>query len=142
MSAMRLIIVSLLLALCLSACGDRQVVTLDSGLRYLDLVVGEGAEARNDMEVDCHYTLWFSDDDGMVKRELLQSSEDYGEPFQCRIGYGLIPGWSEGMVGMKEGGVRRLYVPWKLGYGENGSPALGIPAKTNLIFEIKFLRAR
>jgi FKBP-type peptidyl-prolyl cis-trans isomerase len=138
---MRTTIALVLFTVCLSACGDRQMVTLDSGLRYVDMVVGAGAEAANGMEVECHYTLWFSDNDGMVKRELVQNSEDYGDPLQCRIGYGLIPGWSEGMVGMKEGGVRRLYVPWELGYGENGSPAVGIPGKANLIFEIKFLRA-
>ena len=43
------------------------------------------------------------------------------------------------MVGMKEGGTRRLFVPWEQGYGAQGRPPM-IPAKTNLIFEIDFVQ--
>jgi len=56
------------------------------------------------------------------------------------LGVRLIPGWSEGMVGMKEGGIRRVLVPWKLGYGEQGSGRT-IPGKTDLIFEMEFIKA-
>jgi FKBP-type peptidyl-prolyl cis-trans isomerase FkpA len=114
------------------------LTTKDSGVRYLDLVVGEGAEATDQMRVECHYTLWFSDSTGLVKLDRFQSSKDGGQPFVCVLGQRLITGWSDGMIGMKEGGTRQLHIPWALGYGEAGGGP--IPAATNLIFEIEFLR--
>ncbi|RKX24061.1 MAG: FKBP-type peptidyl-prolyl cis-trans isomerase [Candidatus Zixiibacteriota bacterium] len=92
------------------------------------------------MNVDCHYTLWLADSTGLVKGDKIDSSHDRPGSFKCQIGVRLILGWSEGMIGMKEGGTRRLLVPWKLGYGERGAGG-AIPGKTNLIFEIDFLKA-
>ncbi len=120
---------------------EPEIVTTESGLRYQDLVPGQGVEATDKMHVDCHYTLWFADSTGLVKGKRMQSSKDRGQSFQCQIGVGLIPGWSEGMIGMKEGGVRRLYVPWKLGYGADGHSSGTIPGKQNLIFEIEFIKS-
>lgn len=114
------------------------LTTKDSGVRYIDLVVGDGVEATNLMPVECHYTLWFSDSTGLVKMERFQSSKDGGKPFACTLGQRLIAGWSDGMIGMKEGGTRQLHIPWALGYGAAGGGP--IPPKTNLIFEIEFLR--
>jgi FKBP-type peptidyl-prolyl cis-trans isomerase len=133
--------IALLLAATLLVAACSNMVETKSGLRYTDVELGSGQAAVDGMTVLCHYALWFSDSGGITKKELVQSSEDYGEPFQCRIGHGLIPGWSEGMLGMKEGGLRRIFVPWRLGYGETGAPSLGIPGKQNLIFEIKFIQA-
>ena len=118
---------------------EPEMVTTDSGLRYQDLVVGTGVKAKYRMQVDCHYTLWFADSTGLVKTKRVQSSKDRGQSFQCQIGVALIPGWSEGMVGMQEGGTRLIYVPWKLGYGAGGRPPM-IPGKQNLIFEIDFIK--
>lgn len=117
-----------------------EIITTESGLRYQELRVGEGVECTDGMKVDCHYILWFADSTGLKKTQMVQSSKDAGRSLKCTIGVGLIEGWSEGMIGMKEGGVRRLYVPWELGYGAAGRPG-GIPPKQNLIFEIDFLSA-
>lgn len=119
---------------------EPEIVTKDSGVRYQDLVVGTGVEAVDRMRVTCHYTLWFADSTGLVKEQRFQSSKDNnGQPFSCQLGVRLIPGWSDGMIGMKEGGTRRIFVPWELGYGAQGSR--GIPPKQNLIFEIEFVKA-
>jgi len=118
---------------------EPEIITKPSGVRYQDLVVGEGTEALDRMQVECHYTLWFADSTGLEKTRRFQSSKDRGQPFQCQLGVKLIPGWSDGMIGMKEGGTRRIYVPWNLGYGEQGGGP--IPPKANLIFEIEFIRA-
>jgi len=115
------------------------IITTESGLRYQDVVVGTGVEATDKMAVACHYTLWFADSTGLQRTQKVQSSKDRGLEFNCRIGQGLIPGWSEGMIGMKEGGTRVLYVPWELGYGEKGFGEM-IPAKQNLIFELDFVK--
>jgi FKBP-type peptidyl-prolyl cis-trans isomerase len=124
-----------------SSKAEPEIMTKESGVRYQDLVVGTGAEAVDHMQVECHYTLWFADSTGLVKETRFQSSKDGdGTPFVCQLGVRLIPGWSEGMIGMKEGGTRRIYVPWELGYGAQGGGP--IPAKANLIFEIDFLKAQ
>lgn len=118
---------------------DLEILDLEQGVRYAELVVGTGPEAIDRMKVECHYTLFFADSTGLEKVERFQSSKDANRPFQCQLGVRLIPGWSIGMVGMKEGGTRRIFVPWNLGYGASGSGK--IPPKTNLIFEIDFLKA-
>jgi len=113
----------------------------ESGVRYQDLVIGKGNTAAIGSKVTCHYTLWLADSTGLVKGKRLQSSKDGGQPFDCTLGTNLIKGWSDGSVGMQEGGVRRLYIPWELGYGAKGMGQM-IPPMSNLIFEIEYVKAR
>jgi FKBP-type peptidyl-prolyl cis-trans isomerase len=119
---------------------EPEILSKPSGVRYQDLVVGKGVEAVLGSQVQCHYTLWLGDSTGLVKGQFLQSSKDTNQPFTCTLGQSLIAGWSDGMVGMKEGGTRRIFIPWEQGYGVQGRPPM-IPAKTNLVFEIEFLSA-
>lgn len=116
---------------------EPEMQTKPSGVRFQDLKVGTGKEAQRDMRVECHYTIWLADSTGLVKGNRLQSSKDSGKSFLCTLGQGLIEGWTDGMEGMKEGGERRLFVPWKLGW-PNGA-GRDIPPKTNVIFEIEYL---
>ena len=60
------------------------------------------------------------------------------EPFTFTVGEGVIEGWSEGVIGMKKGGKRKLTIPWKMAYGDKGSPPK-IPGKAPLVFEIDLL---
>jgi len=110
--------------------------TNKSGLKWREKVVGKGTEAKMNLRANCHYTLWLSDKDGK-KGKLIQSSKD-SKPYQCTIGQNLIKGWSEGMVGMKEGGTRELIIPPAIGYGERGKGSM-IPGNATLYFEIEFL---
>ena len=104
-----------------------------SGLRYLDLVVGTGAEAVAGLTVEVHYTGWLLD------AEKFDSSLDRGEPFSFPLGGGrVIPGWDEGVAGMKVGGKRRLVIPPALGYGEGGYPPV-IPPNSTLVFDVELL---
>lgn len=115
-----------------------QMVTTASGLKYIDLKEGEGREVTNGMDVTVHYTLWL-DQDGQ-KGKLIQSSKERNQPFSFTVGEpGLIKGWNQGMLGMKPGGIRRLYIPSRLGYGVRGNPPV-IPANADLIFEIELLK--
>ena len=67
------------------------------------------------------------------------SSYDRGRPFQCVIGTGrVIKGWDQGLVGMRVGGKRKLFVPSHLAYGERQVGAL-IKPHSNLRFEIELL---
>jgi FKBP-type peptidyl-prolyl cis-trans isomerase FkpA len=105
-------------------------------VRYQDLVVGTGAECKLGSKVKVHYTLWFADSTGQKQKRFQSSKDGEGTPFTCTLGQGLIYGWSHGMVGMKEGGTRRLIIPPMLGYGAGGR---GIPPNQWLVFEIDFL---
>ncbi|AXE29457.1 peptidylprolyl isomerase [Chromobacterium phragmitis] len=102
-------------------------------LKIEDLVVGEGKEAVRGALITSHYTGWLEDG------TKFDSSVDKGRPFQCVIGTGrVIKGWDQGMMGMKVGGKRKLWVPAHLAYGER---QIGdrIPANANLVFEIELL---
>ncbi|UTH76420.1 FKBP-type peptidyl-prolyl cis-trans isomerase [Chromobacterium sp. IIBBL 290-4] len=102
-------------------------------LKIEDLVLGEGKEAVRGALITTHYTGWLEDG------SKFDSSLDKGRPFQCVIGTGrVIKGWDQGMMGMKVGGKRKLWVPAHLAYGER---QIGerIPAHSNLVFEIELL---
>ncbi len=104
----------------------------ESGLRYYDIVEGDGAEATAGSTVTVNYTGWLTDN---VK---FDSSLDSGVPFPFTLGTGaVIPGWDEGVEGMKIGGIRQLVIPAELGYGETGSGA--IPPGATLVFEVELL---
>ena len=51
----------------------------------------------------------------------------------------VILGWETGLLGMKEGGKRTIFIPHELAYGESGAGSL-IPPKSNLIFEIEVIK--
>ena len=81
-------------------------VTTDSGLKYEDLTVGEGAEAVAGKTVSVHYTGWLTDG------QKFDSSKDRNDPFAFVLGGGMvIKGWDEGVQGMKVGGTRVLDDP-------------------------------
>lgn len=64
-----------------------------------------------------------------------------GGPVDFRIGVGaVIKGWDEGLMGMKVGGKRKLFIPSKLGYGS--TPLPNIPPDSNLLFEIELLAVK
>jgi FKBP-type peptidyl-prolyl cis-trans isomerase len=103
-----------------------------SGLYVMDLEVGEGQEATPGQTVTVYYTGWFLDG------EKFDSSLDRGEPYSFPLGQGrVIPGWDEGVAGMRVGGWRRLVIPPELAYGAAGRP--GIPPNSTLVFDVELL---
>ena len=110
-----------------------QVVKTESGLEYVDLVVGTGQEAKAGQTATVHYTGW------LVDGKKFDSSVDRNEPFSFRLGGGqVIKGWDEGVAGMKVGGKRKLTIPPQLGYGARGAGGV-IPANATLTFEVELL---
>ncbi len=102
-------------------------------VRIEEIVAGEGKAAVKGALITAHYTGYLADG------TRFESSHDKGRPFQCVIGTGrVIKGWDIGLMGMKEGGQRRLFVPAALAYGER---AIGerIPANADLVFEIELI---
>ena len=105
----------------------------ESGLKYYDLVEGQGDSPAEGQTVVVHYTGWLEDG------TKFDSSLDRGQPFTFPIGQGaVIPGWDEGVATMKVGGKRQLVIPAELGYGDAGSGAT-IPPGATLIFEVELL---
>lgn len=104
--------------------------TTKSGLKYRILREGDGSKPGARQEVEVHYHGWL--DSGKV----FDSSYGRGES----ISFGLnqvIPGWTEGMQLVGEGGMIELYIPYKLAYGEAGRP--GIPRKADLHFIVELI---
>jgi len=96
-----------------------------------DLIKGTGAPARAGQLLTVQYV-------GVLYKSGKQfdASWDRGQPFQFPLGQGqVIPGWDNGLVGMKIGGRRELIIPPADGYGAQGSPPV-IPPNAPLVFVI------
>lgn len=106
-----------------------------TGLYAQDVVEGTGQEARPGSEATVHYTGWLPDG-----RQF--DSSRGGEPFSFVLGQGMvIPGWDEGVAGMREGGQRRLVIPSELAYGTRGAGGV-IPPNATLVFDVELLQVR
>ena len=102
-------------------------------LRIEDIQLGEGKAAVKGALITTQYRGFLEDGSSF------DSSYERGKPFQCVIGTGrVIKGWDQGLMGMRVGGKRKLWVPSALAYGERGMGAR-VPADANLIFEIELL---
>ncbi len=109
---------------------------LDGGLKYEDLVEGDGDSANAGMQVTVHYTGWLEDG------TKFDSSLDRNDPFSFKLGSGqVIRGWDQGVEKMQVGGKRRLTIPSHLGYGARGAGGV-IPPNATLIFEVELLAVR
>ena len=136
--------------------GHGVVKTLFS-LRYQDLKIGTGVLAEPYKLYKVHYTGWLAanghkfdssydhpapvlDKDGKPEVDA-DGKQKMGEPRPLPFpqGFGkLIPGFDQGLAGMRVGGKRRLFIPWQLAYGVRGRPG-AIPEKADLIFDIEFV---
>lgn len=98
-----------------------------------DITTGSGKAVVKGALITTHYTGWLEDGTEF------DSSHKKGKPFQCVIGTGrVIKGWDIGLMGMQEGGKRKLQVPAHLAYGDRHIGAL-IKPNSNLVFEIELL---
>lgn len=106
-----------------------------------DLVVGTGAEAGVGNRATLNFELWLYNQAGPEsKGTRVQGSTDAGVgPITFTIGTGqLIPGFDQGVRGMRVGGKRRMYIPPNLAYGAQGS-GQSIPPNASIVFEVELL---
>lgn len=109
-----------------------------TGLFTKDLAAGTGAAAKAGDTVVVHYTGWLPDG------RAFDSSRDRGEPFSFTLGQGMvIPGWEEGVAGMRIGGQRQLVIPPDLAYGSEGAGGGEvIPPNATLVFDVELIEIR
>lgn len=118
-------------------------VKFPDGLQILDLVIGQGATVPKGATVRVNYTGWLASNGTQF-----DSSRDAGRQPLCAILTSttqqsgdctpVIPGWNEGVPGMKVGGRRKLIIPSSLAYGDQGSPPV-IPGGATLVFTVEVL---
>lgn len=110
-------------------------ITTASGMKYVDLKVGDGATPKMGQGVRVNYIGWLANG-----KEFNNSYND-GKPAEFSLGPNLIPGWNEALQSMKVGGKRRIILPPALAYGAGGKPG-AIPPNETLTFEIELLGVR
>ncbi len=103
-------------------------------LKYIDISIGSGPLAEPMQLYTVNYTGYLSDG------SKFDSSVDRGEPVIFPAGlHRVMMGWETGFEGMHVGGKRRLFIPYQLGYGEEGKPP-GVPGKALLIFDVELMK--
>jgi len=108
-------------------------ITTESGLKYIDDVLGAGDFPKTGDKVKVHYTGTLEDG------TKFDSSRDRNQPFEFPLGQGrVIKGWDEAIALMSKGEKRTLVIPPELGYGERGS-GRAIPPNSTLIFEVELV---
>ena len=136
---------TLTLAFTLSGC-DRAKAPAPAAanaapLQKIDTLAGTGKEAVAGVTAVVNYTGWLYQPNAPLQHSAQFDSSVGREPFSFPLGAGrVIPGWDEGVKGMKVGGKRTLIVPASMGYGESGAGP--IPPNANLIFEVELLDVR
>jgi FKBP-type peptidyl-prolyl cis-trans isomerase len=101
-------------------------------LQIVDMQAGTGDAVPRGATITAHYT-------GALCKDgtIFQSSHDFGQPVTFGLNQ-VIKGWTEGVPGMKVGGIRRLIIPAGIAYGAH-SPAPNIPANSDLVFDIELV---
>ena len=117
--------------------GTPAMITTASGLKYVDVVPGTGESPQKGQKCVMHYTGWLWVNE--AKGTKFDSSVDRKEPFTFTVGVGqVIKGWDEGVITMKKGGKRTLYIPAELGYGSRGAGGV-IPPNATLVFDVELI---
>jgi FKBP-type peptidyl-prolyl cis-trans isomerase FkpA len=106
---------------------------LGESVKIEDIVEGTGAEAVDGKQVTVHYT------GTLLNGTKFDSSVDRNSPFPFLLGAGqVIPGWDQGVKGMKVGGKRKLTIPPQLAYGDKGVGGV-IHPNAVLVFDVELI---
>jgi FKBP-type peptidyl-prolyl cis-trans isomerase len=136
------VVIAIVLALSASACGGSDSSTSPSAptppsaaFSQTDVITGTGATATQGRTIMVSYTGWLYDP---TRPESKGTQFDSNGGFTFPLGVGrVIPGWDQGVVGMRIGGLRRLVIPPNLAYGSQANGQ--IPGNSTLVFDIMLL---
>ena len=115
----------------IDADAPKAFTTTASGLRYRVLRKGKGANPKATSNAQVNYHGW------LENGKVFDSSYDRGEAIEFPLN-GVIPGWTEGMQLVGEGGMIELVIPSNLGYGRRGAPPV-IPPDATLNFLVELI---
>lgn len=138
-------VLGLSLTLAVTACKREQAPQAAAAdavpLQKIDTVTGSGKEAVAGVTAVVNYTGWLYDPKAPSLHGAQFDSSVGRAPFSFSLGGGqVIPGWDQGVVGMKVGGKRTLIVPAGMGYGASGAGP--IPPNATLIFDVELMDVR
>jgi len=115
-----------------SALKDFQPIDKVEQLEVIDIYEGDGDIVQPNATIEAHYT------GALCKNGIIfQSSHDFGRSVTFGLNQ-VITGWTEGVPGMKVGGMRRLIIPADMAY-RSASPAPNIPPNSDLVFDIELI---
>lgn len=114
------------------AATDSTYAQTSTGLKYIIVKEGSGKAPKATDEVTVHY------EGKLVDGTIFDSSYQRGEPATFPLNR-VIPGWTEGLQLMKEGGKAIFYIPASIGYGAAGAPPV-IPPNADLIFTVELIK--
>lgn len=114
---------------------EADYTTTESGLRYYDIVVGDGATPENGDIVTVEYSMWLADGPSFINSTQGQSTEFILGSEQ------VFPGWNEGVLSMNKGSQRQLVIPPELALGEEGFGDF-IPPNSTIILEVTLVSFR
>lgn len=104
-------------------------------LQITDIREGDGDIVPEGATITAHYTGALC-----VDGTIFQSSHDFGKPLTFGLGQ-VIKGWTNGVPGMKVGGIRRLVIPSAMAYGSVRAAA-NIPPNSDLVFDIELIELK
>ncbi len=105
----------------------------ESGLEIFEIAAGRGEKVVADRKVRVHFRAW------LAEGPLVDDTKQRGGPIEFRVGNGeMFAALDEGVVGMREGGRRRLIAPSDLGYGARGSGKT-VPPYATLIVDVELV---
>jgi len=122
------------------AVAESGFLTSPGGALYKDVVTGQGEPASKGDVATIHFTSWLADN-GKRGREIYNTRAEQ-RPVAYVIGTDrVMPGWNEGVIGMREGGKRLVKLPPELGFGARGSAGV-IPPNSGLVFMMELVTLR
>lgn len=145
---MKSILIALFSVVLIFGCSNNpDSVTLKSGLKYNDVKVGTGTEAKNGDLIEVHFKGWIIKDssdllgdwsvDSTKKVDLIADSYAMNQPMKFVLGTeSFIKGSEEGIVGMKAGGQRTIIVPSNLAYGPQGMGPIPPNSSIKVLIEL------
>jgi FKBP-type peptidyl-prolyl cis-trans isomerase len=137
------VVVVIVLAFSAAACGSSSNSSTSPSaptppsapFSQIDVITGTGATATQGRTIMVSYTGWLYDP---TRPDSKGTQFDSNANFSFPLGVGrVIPGWDQGVVGMKVGGLRRLTIPPNLAYGSQANGQ--IPGNSTLVFDIMLL---
>ncbi len=123
------VVIALLLGVGLAFAGTAHFGTTPSGLKYQVMEKGTGPSPTKEDFALVAYK-------GMLEDGTVFDQNDRGAPMEVS---GVVEGFGEALTMMRKGGHMRVWIPAKLGYGDNPPPGSGIPPGATLQFDIRLL---